>query len=38
MAAARQAHGLWRLEQVRHAVVETSGQISVTPREGERPA
>ena len=38
MAAARQAHGLWCLEQVRHAVVETSGQISVTPWGDERPA
>jgi uncharacterized membrane protein YcaP (DUF421 family) len=35
LAAARLAHGLERLDQIRFAVVETSGHISIIP---ERPA
>jgi uncharacterized membrane protein YcaP (DUF421 family) len=31
---ARVSHGIERLEQVNHAVLEKSGQISVVPREG----
>lgn len=33
MAAARSAHGLERLAQVKHAVLETDSGISITPRE-----
>lgn len=36
--AARQAHGLSRLDQVKHAVLETSGKISIMPRGEERSA
>lgn len=31
--AARQAHGLERLDQVKYAVMEKSGRISIVPRE-----
>lgn len=35
--AARQAHGLRRFDQIRHAVLETDGSISVIPaEEGEQ--
>jgi uncharacterized membrane protein YcaP (DUF421 family) len=30
--AARESHGLSRLDQVKHAVLETSGKISIIPR------
>lgn len=32
MSAAREAHGLERSDQVKHAVLETNGQISVVPK------
>lgn len=32
MSAAREAHGLERSDQVKHAVLETNGEISVIPR------
>jgi uncharacterized membrane protein YcaP (DUF421 family) len=42
LAAARLAHGIARMEQIRYAVVETSGAISIVPEPGvaadERPA
>jgi uncharacterized membrane protein YcaP (DUF421 family) len=34
--AARESQGLERIEQIKHAVVERSGQISVIPRESRR--
>jgi uncharacterized membrane protein YcaP (DUF421 family) len=34
LEAARQAHGLERLEQIKYAVLERNGKISVVPREG----
>jgi uncharacterized membrane protein YcaP (DUF421 family) len=34
MDAAREAHGLESLEQIKHAVLERSGQISIIPRSG----
>jgi uncharacterized membrane protein YcaP (DUF421 family) len=33
--AAREQHGLERLAQVKHAVLEQSGGISIVPKEGE---
>jgi uncharacterized membrane protein YcaP (DUF421 family) len=36
LAAARQAHGLERLEQIKYAILEPSGQISIIPREADR--
>ncbi len=35
LLAARQSHGLSRLSQVRYAIVERTGEISVVPAEGE---
>jgi uncharacterized membrane protein YcaP (DUF421 family) len=32
MMAAREAHGLERMDQVKYAVLETSGGISIIPR------
>lgn len=32
MSAARSQHGLVRLDQVKHAVLETDGNVSITPR------
>jgi uncharacterized membrane protein YcaP (DUF421 family) len=32
LAAAREAHGLERLEEIKHAVLERNGGISVVPR------
>lgn len=37
MHEARHAHGIGRLDQIRHAVLETSGGISIIPAEGEAP-
>lgn len=37
LEAARQAHGLERLEQIRYAVLEKGGAISIIPRAGETP-
>jgi uncharacterized membrane protein YcaP (DUF421 family) len=34
LEAARRAHGLERLEQIKYAVLERNGKISVVPREG----
>ena len=34
LAAAREAHGLERLDQIKHAVMENGGQISVVPKRG----
>lgn len=34
MDAAREAHGLESLKQIKHAVLERSGQISIIPRSG----
>lgn len=34
LAAAREVHGLARLEQIEHAVLEASGGISIVPRPG----
>jgi uncharacterized membrane protein YcaP (DUF421 family) len=34
LAAARETHGLARLEQIEHAVLEASGGISIVPRPG----
>jgi uncharacterized membrane protein YcaP (DUF421 family) len=36
LAAARLAHGIERLDQIRFAVVETSGHISIVPERGSR--
>jgi uncharacterized membrane protein YcaP (DUF421 family) len=36
LSAARQTHGLERLDQVKYAVVEPSGEISIIPVERER--
>ena len=36
LAAARAHHGLERLDQVKHAVLEASGQITVVPDENSR--
>ena len=36
LAAARQAHGLKRLDQIDYAVIEVSGGISVVPKESEK--
>ncbi|HEX7054325.1 MAG TPA: YetF domain-containing protein [Burkholderiales bacterium] len=36
MAAARQMHGLKRLQDVRYAVLERNGSISIVPRESAR--
>ena len=33
LAAAREAHGLERLDQIKYAVIERSGQITIVPRE-----
>ena len=33
LAAAREAHGLERMDQVKHAVLETAGRISVVPKK-----
>lgn len=35
MLSARQAHGLERLDQVRYAIVERTGTISIVPRPGD---
>ena len=35
LSAAREAHGLERLEQIRYAVLERSGHISIIPQSGE---
>lgn len=32
MQAARQAHGLERMDQVKYAVLETTGEISIIPK------
>jgi len=32
LAAAREAHGLERMDQIKYAVLETSGGISIIPR------
>lgn len=37
LAAARKDHGLERLDQIRYAVLEKGGKISVIPREGATP-
>lgn len=34
---ARQSHGLLRIDQIRHAVLESSGGISVIPEEKAKP-
>ena len=34
LSAARQAHGLERLEQIKYAVVERDGQVSIVPWGG----
>jgi uncharacterized membrane protein YcaP (DUF421 family) len=36
LTAARESHGLERLEQIKRAVLERNGVISIVPREGER--
>ena len=36
LAAARQLHGLERLEQIKYAVLERSGHISIIPRDDDR--
>ena len=36
LAAAREHHGLERLEQIKYAVLERSGGISIVPADGER--
>jgi uncharacterized membrane protein YcaP (DUF421 family) len=35
LAFAREAHGLERMEQIKYAVLETSGSISIVPYRGE---
>ena len=35
LAAARQSHGLERLDQIKFAIVERSGEISVIPKPGQ---
>jgi uncharacterized membrane protein YcaP (DUF421 family) len=35
LTAARETHGLGKLEQIEHAVLETDGAISVIPRRGD---
>ncbi len=37
LAAARDKQGLERLDQIKHAVVEASGGISIVPKERRRP-
>ena len=37
LAAARQTHGLERMDQVKHAVLETGGAISIIPAAGAKP-
>ena len=37
LSAARQLQGLERMEQIRFAVLETSGQITIVPRRDEPP-
>lgn len=32
---ARRSHGLSRLDQIKHAILEPSGEISIIPRKGE---
>ena len=36
LAAARERHGLERLDQIKYAVLERSGGISIVPRKAER--
>jgi uncharacterized membrane protein YcaP (DUF421 family) len=36
LAAARELHGLKRLDQIEHAVLEQGGTITVVPKEKER--
>ncbi len=36
LAAARDKQGLERMDQIKHAIVEASGGITIVPREGER--
>lgn len=36
MAAAREKHGLERLDQIKYAVLEQSGDISIVPRADAR--
>jgi uncharacterized membrane protein YcaP (DUF421 family) len=36
LAAARESHGLERLEQIKYAVLETSGGISIIPQPSEK--
>jgi uncharacterized membrane protein YcaP (DUF421 family) len=36
LAAARQAHGIERLEGIKYAILEPSGQISIIPRDPSR--
>ena len=35
LAAARDKQGLERMDQIKHAIVEASGEITIVPREGE---
>lgn len=37
LSAARMAHGLERLDQIRYAILEKGGKISIIPREGAAP-
>jgi uncharacterized membrane protein YcaP (DUF421 family) len=36
MAAARESHGLERMDQIKYAVLETSGTISIIPKPGTK--
>ena len=37
MAVARETHGLERMEQIKFAILEASGHISIIPEQGEQP-
>jgi len=36
LAAARESHGLERLEEIKYAVLETTGAISIIPKPGAK--
>jgi uncharacterized membrane protein YcaP (DUF421 family) len=38
LAAAREAHGLARMDQIKYAVIEQNGRITIVPRDREAAA
>lgn len=34
LAAARETHGLERMDQIKYAILETNGMISIVPKTG----